>query len=146
MVYIRQSLRVTSLAVGQSYDCPSASEVTLKDMGKIDRWQTIGETEQSMNHMHNRPISQIPQCTCLKSHNSPVRTEMCTFLFWMMYYGIWASALWICETHSRNIQYVVIHPGFLGIYLVTFWPTGEGLTKKLIKWHNEVITYAFVVN
>ena len=25
------SCRVTSLALGQSYDCPSASEVTLKD-------------------------------------------------------------------------------------------------------------------
>ena len=28
------SFRVTSLVLGQSYDCPSASEVTLKDMGK----------------------------------------------------------------------------------------------------------------
>ena len=28
--------RVTSLALGQSHDCPSAGEVTLKDMGKID--------------------------------------------------------------------------------------------------------------
>ena len=26
--------RVTSLALGQSYDCPSATEVTLKKMGK----------------------------------------------------------------------------------------------------------------
>ena len=26
--------RVTSLALGQSYDCPSASEVTLENMGK----------------------------------------------------------------------------------------------------------------
>ena len=29
------SFRVTSLALGQSYDCPSASEVTLQDMGKL---------------------------------------------------------------------------------------------------------------
>ena len=28
------SFRVTSLALGQSYDCPSANEATLKDMGK----------------------------------------------------------------------------------------------------------------
>ena len=28
-------IRITSLALGQSYDCPSASEVILKDMGKI---------------------------------------------------------------------------------------------------------------
>ena len=27
--------KVTSLALGQSWDCPSASETTLKDMGKI---------------------------------------------------------------------------------------------------------------
>ena len=30
--------RVTSLALGQSYDCPCASEVTLKDMGKVDQY------------------------------------------------------------------------------------------------------------
>ena len=28
------SFRVTSLALGQSYDCPNTREVTLKDMGK----------------------------------------------------------------------------------------------------------------
>ena len=36
-----------------------------------------------------RPIPQIPQCTCPISHNTPFRTEMCTFLFWMVYCGIW---------------------------------------------------------
>ena len=34
-------LRVSSLALGQ--DCPSASEVTLEDMGKTD------QTQQNMN-------------------------------------------------------------------------------------------------
>ena len=34
------SSRVTSLALGQSYDCPSASDVTLEDMGKTDRYHT----------------------------------------------------------------------------------------------------------
>ena len=28
------SFRVTSLVLGQSYDCPSASEATLKNVGK----------------------------------------------------------------------------------------------------------------
>ena len=32
------SFRVTLLALGQSYDCPSASEATLKDMGKYNTW------------------------------------------------------------------------------------------------------------
>ena len=36
----------------------------------------------------NWPNSQIPECTCSISHNAPFRTEMCTFLFWMVYCGI----------------------------------------------------------
>ena len=32
---LTMSFKVTSLALGQSYDCPSASEVTLNDIGKI---------------------------------------------------------------------------------------------------------------
>ena len=35
------------------------------------------------------PISQIPECTCSISHNATFRTEMCTFLFWMLHCGIW---------------------------------------------------------
>ena len=34
-LYIVLSFGVTSLVLGQSYDCPSASEVTLKDWGKL---------------------------------------------------------------------------------------------------------------
>ena len=33
------SFRVTSLALGQSYDCPSASEITLKNMGNTDQYK-----------------------------------------------------------------------------------------------------------
>ena len=32
---------MASQALGQSYDCPSVSELTLKDMGEIDWYQTI---------------------------------------------------------------------------------------------------------
>ena len=31
----------------------------------------------------NRPIPQIPECTCPISYNALLRREMCTFLFWM---------------------------------------------------------------
>ena len=34
------SFRVTSLALGQSCDCPSASDVTLKDIGKIELFES----------------------------------------------------------------------------------------------------------
>ena len=40
VVYLPISFRVTSLALGQSYDCPSISEVTLKNMGKIQHNKT----------------------------------------------------------------------------------------------------------
>ena len=48
---LTMSFKVTSLALGQSYDCPSASEVALKDMGKIRR--NLTTAKHSMNNMHN---------------------------------------------------------------------------------------------
>ena len=44
MIDLSLSSRYTSLALGQSYDCPSASEVILKDMGKHITW-----TPQELN-------------------------------------------------------------------------------------------------
>ena len=35
--------------------------------------------------IYKRPNSQIAQCACPISHNTPFRTEMCTFLFWMVH-------------------------------------------------------------
>ena len=51
------SIRVNSLALGQSYDCPSASEVTLKNMGKCMTWiykhQWLnGHKDAQQNHVH----------------------------------------------------------------------------------------------
>ena len=48
-------------------------------------------------------VAQIPQCTSSISHNSPFRAEMCTFLFWMVYCGIWEwciGDLWKLSIHS----------------------------------------------
>ena len=36
--FVPISFRVTSLALGQSYDCPSACEATLKNMSKLITW------------------------------------------------------------------------------------------------------------
>ena len=44
----KTSLRVPSLALGQSYDCPSASEGTLKDVDNIDHYKSTTQ-QQSMN-------------------------------------------------------------------------------------------------
>ena len=49
----------------------------------VKKWFNIGSC---LPNSHN---SQSPQCTCPIPHNAPFRTEMCTFLFWMVLYGVW---------------------------------------------------------
>ena len=46
VIYSPIFFRVASLALGQSYDCPSASEATLKSKGNHNH------TQKPMNHMH----------------------------------------------------------------------------------------------
>ena len=61
--------RVASLALGQSYDCPSASEVTLRDMRKINPYQTI--TKQGI------PCVYTLECTLFILNDSfPKRTQI----------------------------------------------------------------------
>ena len=50
------------------------------------------------------PNSQISECTCSISHNAPFRTEMCTYLFWMEYCGIWYTCiLGFVKLHSTSV-------------------------------------------
>ena len=57
---------VASLALGQSYDCPSASEAILKDRGKIGQYKT----QQSMNQVHLSWDVLYLLCSQLWSNNS----------------------------------------------------------------------------
>ena len=87
-VYVRQSHKsithfmreIHLLALNLSLGLP---EQLMSDM--------LG-TENSWNIFY-RPISQIPQCTCLTSHNTQFRTEMYSFLFWMVYCGMWDKGI-----------------------------------------------------
>ena len=54
MIYLPISVGVAALALGQSYDCPSASEVTLNDMSKI----TCTEPQQ------NKAKQTVYICRC----------------------------------------------------------------------------------
>ena len=111
------SYRVTSLVLGQSiwlYDCPSVCRVYLANMSKPVTWCRCGYNHNKTKHSktvsdntitlypyndglvrkeRNRPIFQIPQCTSPISHNTPFRTEMCTFLFGIVYCGIWERSI-----------------------------------------------------
>ena len=46
------SFRITSLALGQSCDCPSVSGVTLKDMGKHIKWIHKKPKQNVQEHVH----------------------------------------------------------------------------------------------
>ena len=49
---------------------------------------------------HGSHKSQNADCTCSIFHNASFRTEMCTFLFWMLHCGIWDR----CILGFVNIQ------------------------------------------
>ena len=53
MITLHISFRVASLALGQSYDCPSASEGTLKDMDKSHQNFNTTKPNKFVNHIHN---------------------------------------------------------------------------------------------
>ena len=76
----------------------------------------------------NWPNSQIPQCTCPISHNAPFGTEMCTFLFWMLYCGIW----------DRRIEGFVRLVYYHEIFICHIWPCfkskmGHGIDLSLMQ-------------
>ena len=65
---------------------------TLFYAGKL--WTLLQQRWITCLIINNRPNSQFLKCTCPISHNAPLRTEMCTFRFWMVIVGYETSALW----------------------------------------------------
>ena len=59
MIYLPISFGVTSLALGQSDDCPSASEATLENMGKFDSYLT------TTKHTKARTVCIIHGTSCI---------------------------------------------------------------------------------
>ena len=70
---------------------------------------TIGS--RSLRLSHNRPISQFMECACSISHNAPFRTEMCTFLFWMVHCGIW-NRFNITDSLKNEIKTIYLLHGY----------------------------------
>ena len=52
-LYLPISFKITTLALGQSYDCPSASEVTLKDLVNIGWYLITTKAWQNTDGKHN---------------------------------------------------------------------------------------------
>ena len=82
LIFVPISFRVASLALGQSYDCPSASEATLKNMGKwIDNMKpvkihNVTSTKQIFFFFNKTDYSDITWTSwCLKSLATPKFVE-----------------------------------------------------------------------
>ena len=72
-MHLPKLFRDASLALGQSYDCPSASEVTLKYMGQIGRYLTTTKhkrckpyvwiaSDANENHLPHKNFAPICMC------------------------------------------------------------------------------------
>ena len=69
-------------------------EMTKRQEQKSETWgklfmRCISSSFTIQYCLMKRSNSQIPQCTCHISHNATFRTELCTFLFWMVQCVIW---------------------------------------------------------
>ena len=92
--------------------------------------------------------SQILQCTRPISHNAPFRTEMCTFLFWMVYCGVCELVYctigfdWQCPIIDSSSD--LVQARRLAITCTKDWRiypspsfnvfTFQTMTPKLIEW------------
>ena len=87
-------------------------------------------SKTSIGSRRYRPISQIRKCTSPISHNTPFRTEMCTFLFWMEHCGIWdwCIAKFVNLVYSHLI-YNTSHKICTWFCCALFW-CGYSITMK----------------
>ena len=95
----------------------------------------------SNNNICKQRNSQIPKCTCSISHNAPFRTEIYTFLFWMVQYGIYGTgALWDLWDWSISRRWDLfakcLHPNVPYSWSTYF------VCKWWIKWGHEGISEA----
>ena len=74
------SFKVTSLALGQSYDCPSASEVTLKNMDKLVTYESPGSNDiirsKQANPWWRHQMETLSALLALCVGNSPATGEL----------------------------------------------------------------------
>ena len=84
MNYLPISFRVAALALGQSYDCPSASEATLKDMGQISGMQP--QEIISVNYVRNSWVVPYNKLT------DGVKTRRNHFTHWNQTLQQWLKA------------------------------------------------------
>ena len=79
--------RVTSLSLGQSHDCPSASEATLKNMGKINKYHITARDKkiQTLMVSQYRNFFRITGSFCRESTHVFSSQRACDMdLMWLL--------------------------------------------------------------
>ena len=92
-IHLRTHARIKQLSVRGWLVCRVWNKETQWKVG--NEWANIVSlfSHPSLHCLYllvwvDRPIPQIPLCTCSISHNTPFRTVMYTLLFWIMHFGI----------------------------------------------------------
>ena len=98
---------------------------------------------------YNRLASQFPHCAYSISHNAPFRTEICTFLFWMVHCRIWNR----CIVGFVNLgnKFIVLcrcfpDPIILLRRNATWYSCGNRFSSSLITDHIPMTWYNFVAH
>ena len=78
--------------------------------------------------------------TCSISHNSPFRTEMCTFLFWMVHCGIWNRCIvgFVNQVNVHFVSVLLVRSGWWpvriptrSIHMSTLWVAQQDAINTL---------------
>ena len=132
-VFLPISFRVTSLTLGQSSDCPSASGVTLKNMGKFTarlhtNWfyshsltkhnQTVYAYSGIIPYM--RPANEWRRYIVTSSLIGLAHTQNDACIFYGMYYGIYYGMY-------HGIYYGMYYGMYHGIYYGIYYGMYHGI-------------------
>ena len=84
-----RTISPTATPLPKAYDCVAVYIAGRRTSLVVYGWWPQPPTKNEIRHNANTTVSQIPECICSTSHNSPFRTEMSTFLLGMEQGGIW---------------------------------------------------------
>ena len=88
------SIRLTSLALRQSNDCPSASKASLMNMDKYFMWVHYERLHNHNKAKHNKTVCIFLGIYCTWSSTSPLILTFLTFLISLEKARIWCINIW----------------------------------------------------
>ena len=128
------SIRLTSLALRQSNDCPSASKATLMNMDKYFMWIHYERLHNHNKANHNKTVCIFLGINCNYNITSMISTHPSISILWL---GCCPCPIWwgwqYQATSNTGSYLAVLHHYFLLVgvllqYMTLFW------SRELAKW------------